>query len=672
MTDVDWSRGSPYSTWLQFTPIDDAQWLTVLRSLQCIVIGPNVGEVVVTELQRGFHQLAGQLLSMASQAPDRGGYIRITCAPERDGRDRYGIRSRQARDRNVVDIVGDTSIGCLYGVFRFLSEIQQRPLSDLKALEDGPSVGLRMLDHWDNLDGTVERGYAGYSLFFRDHKVSYSRQRITDYARMLASIGINAIGINNVNVHEAEAHLLTRRHLPQLRDLAAIFREYGIRLYLSVHYASPMILGGLSTADPRDTAVRLWWKNATAEVYSYIGDLGGFVVKADSEFRPGPFTYGRGHVEGAAPLAEALQPYHGHLIWRCFVYNAEQDWRDRSTDRARAAYDHFAALDGQFSENVILQVKNGPMDFQVREPVSPLLMALESTALNLELQVTQEYTGQQKDLCYLLPQWKEILNFSTESRGALASLSDRLMARAGSGIVGVANVGDDPDWTGHPLAQANLYAFGRLAWNPKLSIEEVTREWTTLTLGNDPTIHAVVTDLLMKSWPTFEAYTAPLGVGWMVNPGHHYGPNVDGYEYSHWGTYHYADHEGVGVDRTVSSGTGYTAQYQKPWNAQYESLTDCPEELLLFFHHVPYTHQLRSGKTVIQHIYDSHFDALTAVDEMMAAWNTLHPLVNGAFFERVQKRLMQQKVNAKEWCDVVTTYFWRKSGIADEKQRVFA
>src|SRR5690606_20931534 len=335
-------------------------------------------------------------------------------------------------------------------------------------------------------------------------------------------------------------------------------------------------------------------------------DFGGFVVKADSENRPGPFTYGRDHADGANMLATALQPYGGLVLWRCFVYDCHQDWRDRSTDRARAAYDHFKPLDGRFMDNVILQIKNGPMDFQVREPVSPLFGAMPNTNAVMEFQITQEYTGQQRHVCYLIPQWKEVLDFDTKVKGDGSTVKEiaagNIHPYKYSGIAAVTNIGDDDNWTGHHLAQANLYGYGRLLWNPELSSEEIAAEWAQLTFSSSTDVQQLLIDFLMESWSIYEKYTSPLGVGWMVTPHYHYGPDIDGYEYSKWGTYHFADNKGIGVNRTVASGTGYTSQYEPEHAARYESLDTCPDELLLFFHHVPYTHVLHSGKTVIQHI----------------------------------------------------------------------
>jgi alpha-glucuronidase len=485
---------------------------------------------------------------------------------------------------------------------------------------------------------------------------------------LLASVGINSIVINNVNVHAKETELIHKK-LPITKQLADIFHGYGIRIFLSINYASPIQSGELDTADPCDLNVIKWWDNVITDIYKEIPNFGGFLVKADSEHRPGPHSYGRDHAQGANMLARILKPYNGLLIWRCFVYNCKQDWRDRTTDRAKAAYDIYKPFDGAFLDNVILQIKNGPMDFQVREPVSPLLGAMPNTSQILELQITQEYTGQQIHLCYLVPQWKEILNFDTYAKGkgsTVKKIIDGSLHNARlHGIAAVVNVGDDFNWTGHYLAQANLYGYGRLAWNPDLSSEEIAREWINLTFGNNFEIQNVLLEMLINSWQIYENYTSPLGIGWMVTPGSHYGPSVDGYEYSPWGTYHRADNTMIGVDRTTASGTGFTGQYYKENKGMYEYLTSCPEELILFFHRLPYTYRLKSGKTLIQHIYDTHFEGAIMAKDMNDAWNSLRGKIDEDRFEHILARLKLQKEHALEWRDVINSYFHRKTGIPD-------
>ncbi|MEN3361598.1 MAG: alpha-glucuronidase [Mycobacteriales bacterium] len=584
-----------------------------------------------------------------------------------------------AGDGRTVAITAATERGLLYGYFHAL-RLGPAVLSEGVQVVQEPAQPIRMVNQWDNMSaghhlGSVGRGYAGDSIFFRDCAVVSDRRRIADYARLLASVGVNALSINNVNVDLAAARLLTDQ-LDDVAAVAGILRRFGISLFLSVSFASPVLLGDLPTADPADPRVAAWWRQTTERVYRAIPDFGGYLVKADSEGEPGPFSYGRDHADGANVLAQALAPFGGTVFWRCFVYDAHQDWRDRKTDRARAAFDTFMPLDGRFADNVVLQVKCGPIDFQVREPVSPLITALRSTNIAVEFQITQEYTGQQIDVCYLAPQWKQTLDFDADPGGngpqrtvaSIVAASARTHGRAG--LCAVSNIGDDANWTGHKLAQANLYAFGRLAWDPGLSSDAVLDEWIRLTFPTSPAgVHAGVRDIQRGSWPAYESYTAPLGVGFMVTPHFHYGPSVDGYEYSRWGTYHFADRDGVGVDRTTTTGSGFTGQYPPAQAQRYEAVETCPDELLLFFHHVPYTHVLHSGKTVIQHIYDSHFAGWDWVAATLDAWRGLAGRIDEVAFQNVLERLERQLDSAREWRDQVNTYFWRKSGIPDAHGR---
>ncbi|MDX3099371.1 alpha-glucuronidase [Nonomuraea angiospora] len=610
--------------------------------------------------------LAGTVREEVAQAAARhGGGVTdggpsdlVLTLSEAEGEDGYAISRRDG----VTTVAGGDPAGLLYGFFHVVRLGEAAFEGERPVEHHRPAMRRRMLDHWDNIDvhpvmGQVERGYSGGSIFWADGALRPDLTRVRAYARLLAASGVNAVAINNVNVHATEAHLLTDR-LGEVAAIAAEFRPYGIRVHLSVNFASPIALGGLSTADPLDADVRRWWAETTEQVYATIPDFGGYVVKADSEGQPGPFAYGRTHADGANMLAEALAPFGGVVHWRAFVYNHRQDWRDRSTDRARAAHDHFAPLDGRFAGNAILQVKHGPMDFQTREPVSPVILEMRGTRLAVELQVTQEYTGQQRHVCYLAPMWSEILAFEN-------------VAEAGD-LVAVSNAGDDRFWTGHPLAQANLYAFGRLAWDPALDPAAVLDEWIDLTFAQPGeslrrTLHA----MMDGSWRTYERYTAPLGVGFMVRPGHHYGPDVDGYEYTPWGTYHFADRDGVGVDRTRATGTGFTGQYPQPWSDVYESLERCPDELLLFFHHVPYGHVLHSGSTVIQHIYDTHFAGAEEAAETRLHWEKLAGTgaVDPDLYARVKERLDEQVRCAEEWRDQINAYFFRKSGVPDAHGR---
>nr|MBP3598221.1 alpha-glucuronidase [Eubacterium sp.] len=575
------------------------------------------------------------------------------------------------QEEDSIIISGKSAEALLQGVFTFLRMVALDQIDEKMPYTCTPVMPLRMMNHWDDMDGSIERGYSGRSFFYDDYEILYN-ERTEMYARMMASIGTNAIVINNVNVHEKETYLITDVYLQQVKQYTDLFAKYGIKLFMSVNFAAPMELGDIPVSDPLNPDVIQWWEKAVKHVYEVIPNFGGFLVKADSEGRPGPFTYGRTHADGANMLAKALAPHGGIVVWRCFVYNCGQDWRDRKTDRARAAYDHFMELDGTFDDNVILQIKNGPMDFQVREPVSPLFGGLKKTNMMLEVQIAQEYTGQQIDLCYLIPMWKEILAFDTyaDDEGTTVEkiVSGQSYGQSVCGMAGVINTGDDENWTGNDLAAANLYGFGRLSMEPSLTAEEIAEEWSKLSLSKEKEVTDVVVPMLCNSWSTYEKYNAPLGIGWMVTPHYHYGPDIDGYEYDRWGTYHRADLHGIGVDRT-EAGTGYVTQYNEPWRSIYAKKETCPEELLLFFHYVPYTYVLKTGKTLIQHIYDTHFEGVEEVEEMQKQWTSLNGKISDRAFECVTERLARQLENAKEWRDRVNTYFYRKCGIADEKNR---
>lgn len=582
--------------------------------------------------------------------------------------DGYLLRSHNG----TVTIEAKTEPGILYGTFELIRMLQRQEPTDCLNKLYNPIIPLRMMNHWDNMDGSIERGYSGQSFFYKDYEILYN-ERTEMYVRLMASIGINGIVINNVNVHENETYLITDRYLQDVKRYADLFARYGIKLYLTVNFAAPMQLSDIPVSDPLDERVIKWWEQTTSHVYEIIPELGGFLVKADSEGRPGPFTYGRTQADGANMLAKALQPYNGLLIWRCFVYNCGQDWRDKKTDRAKAAYDHFMDLDGTFEENVILQIKNGPIDFQVREPVSPLFGGLSKTNAMLEVQIAQEYTGQQIDVCYLIPMWKEVLGFNTFAGGKDVTVLDVIDGKAYAnhnvGMAGVINTGDDYNWTGNDLAAANLYGYGRLVFCPEMSAEDIAKEWIALTFGTgNKLVEQTILNILMQSWPIYEKYTAPLGIGFMVTPHYHYGPDIDGYEYDRWGTYHRADCHGLGVDRTVN-GTGYVKQYNEPLCSLYNNRETCPEELLLFFHYVRYDEMLSSGKTLLQHIYDTHFEGVEELEVLMAEWYQLKGEIAEDVFERVAERFKRQLKNAIEWRDRVNTYFYRKSGIPDEKGR---
>lgn len=602
------------------------------------------------------------------------------------------VKQQVNSNKNKISIKAVSEKGILYGVFSLLRIIQQNGDLDSEIL-DNPKQNIRMINHWDNIDGTIERGYAGSSIFFEaernkditkdimnllgnsaefevirkamndKYNITSDLGRVKDYARMLASIGINSIVLNNTNVHFEETELITSR-INIVRTLADQFFRYGTRVYLSANFAAPITLRELNTCDPLNPEVIKWWEEKIKALYSEVPHLGGFMVKADSEGREGPFTYGRNHAEGANMFARILKKYKGNLIWRCFVYNCKQDWRDINTDRAKAAYECFKELDGQFLDNVYLQIKNGPMDFQVREPISPLFGVMENTNKLLELQITQEYTGQQKHVCFLVPWWKEILDFNTYAKSDKQLVKERV-----AGIAAVANVGSDNNWTGNFLAQANLYGYGRLIWDNDLTSEKIAREWIILTLGNGENVYKNISYILLNSWNAYEKYTAPLGIGWMVTPANHYGPDVDGYEYSPWGTYNRADHKGIGIDRTIETGTGYVKQYNEPLCSLYNNKESCPDELKLFFHHLPYDFILNNGKTIIQFIYNTHFEGGEEVVRFIEKWKELKGIIPDDIFNETLELLYIQNASTKEWRDIINAYFHRISGIEDASCR---
>ena len=586
--------------------------------------------------------------------------------------DGYWITRAKVHGFECLLITSNDERGVLYGVFGVLRKIAQgQSLARIDGIEQ-PAARIRWIDQWDNLDGSVERGYGGRSIFFEGGKVREDLTRAGQYARLLASIGITTCTVNNVN---AAPGVLRDSFIPQLGRIADQFRPWGVQLSLSVDLSTPKVISGLDTFDPLDERVAEWWRTKVDEIYRQIPDFAGFVVKADSEGRSGPSAYGRSHADAANMIARALNPHGGVVFYRAFVYNHHLDWRNRKNDRAKAAYDNFHPLDGKFDRNVIIQIKNGPIDFQVREPVSPLFGDLESTNKAIELQITQEYMGQQKQLCFLVPMWKEVLDFDMRVGGAQTPVKE-IFARGDSfppfsGFVGVANAGLDENWMGSALALANLYGFGRLAWNPNLSSEQIVDEWTRLTFGNDPLVVQTIAKLQLDSWPVYESYTGPLGAGTLTNiTGNHYDPGPESSEENGWGQWHRGDHQGIGMDRTMATGTGYIGQYPPDVQKMYESLSACPDSLLLFFHHVAWTYVLHSGKTVIQHIYDSHYEGAERAHDFIARWQTLAGHMDDVRYRDILARFEFQAGEAVKWRDVICDWAYRMSGIPDQKGRV--
>jgi alpha-glucuronidase len=601
--------------------------------------------------------------------------------------DGYWLKSTKIHGSQCLIITASTDRGVLYGVFALLSRIARTESledtdiakPDITKLDEvqNPYAPIRWVNQWDNLDGRIERGYGGPSIFFADGKVRADLTRASQYARLLASIGINGCAINNVN---AAPGVLEDSFIAQVSRVADVFRPWGVQLSLAVDLGSPKLIGGLDTFDPLDPRVADWWRKKVNEIYRRIPDFAGFVVKADSEGRLGPSTYGRTHADAANVIARALKPHGGVVFYRAFVYNHHLDWQDLKNDRAKAAYDNFHPLDGAFDDNAIVQIKNGPIDFQVREPASPLFAGLRRTNEAIELQITQEYTGQQRQLCFLVPMWKEVLDFDMHVDANIAEASPtpvkslvagRVFHRPVGGLIGVANVGMGATWLGSPLAMANLYGFGRLAWDPTLTAEQIIDEWTHLTFGSDPLVVKTITAMQLNSWHVYESYTGPLGAGTLTNIlGNHYDPGPESSEENGWGQWHRADHAGIGMDRTVATGTGFIGQYPPAVQELYESLPRCPDNLLLFFHHVPYTYILHSGKTVIQHIYDSHYAGADRARDFVSQWKTLEGHVDNERYRDILARFDYQAAEAIVWRDAICNWIYKLSSVPDEKGRV--
>ena len=537
-----------------------------------------------------------------------------------------------------IELTASTSNGLLYAAFDLL---RMQQLGDIRSKEEHPAFDLRLINHWDNLDGSVERGYAGKSIFY-----PALSDRMADYARANASLGINGIVINNVN---ASPKMLSDEWLEKVCVINSYLERYGIRTYLSINFASPMALGGLPTADPLDPQVRQWWREKVDAIYRLMPNFGGFLVKANSEGQPGPGDYQRSHADGANMLAEALQPHGGIVMWRCFVYGANH----KGEDRVKQAVSEFQPLDGQFLPNVILQTKNGPLDFQPREPYSPVFDQITKTPNMVELQITQEYLGQSRHLVYLAPMWKEFFSFVSPQRLR--------------GIAGVANVGLDDNWCGHHFSQANWYAFGRLAWNPGLSAEAIAREWLKLTFTRDEAFVNPMTEVMMASREACVDYMMPLGLHHIFQFDHHYGPDPGGFKPDYpleWCPvyYHQADSLGVGFNRS-STGTNATSQYREPYRSQYDDLSTCPENLLLWFHHVPWGYKMKSGRTLWEELC-AHYDrGVAEVDRFHEVWQQMRPLVlladkdDSRRWQEVEDRLQHQQQNAREWRQTCLDYF---------------
>ncbi len=676
-----------YDAWLRYAPIDDPNVRQLYDHLPAAIVALDDSLVLKSaqqEIERGIRGMLGRTLRTRSELPNEPAILLGTLAsvrraapdlllPETLPTDGYLLKTTAAEGHAVILITASNDRGVLYGAFALLKKIALHESLDSINEQQAPYAPIRWTNEWDNLDGSIERGYGGRSIFFDNGNVVPDLSRAGDYARLLSSLGIDGCTVNNVN---ANPRILTTEFLPQLARIADAFRPWGVRLSVAVDFSSPKTIGHLDSFDPLDPKVAAWWKQKADEVYRAIPDLGGFLLKADSEGRVGPSVYGRTHADAANVIARALKPHGGVLIYRGFVYNHHLDWRNPKNDRALAAYDNFAKLDGQFDGNVIVQIKYGPIDFQVREPVSPLFGALKRTNQTLELQVTQEYTGQQRQLCFLLPMWKDILDFNLHANGSeptpvKAIVSGKTFDRPTGGFVGVVNVGRDSNWVGYDLAMANLYAFGRIAWNPDLDSRQIVEEWTRLTFGDDARVVNTIDAMELRSWRVYENYTGPLGVGTLTDILHsHYGPGIESAERNGWGQWIRADENGIGMDRTVATGTGFIGQYSPAVASLYESLKTCPDKLLLFFHHVSYKYVLHSGNTVIQYVYDSHYDGAAEAQTFPEEWKRLHGRLDEERYQAVLKKLEYQAGAAIVWRDAVCNWFFGESHIPDASGRV--
>lgn len=557
---------------------------------------------------------------------------------------------------NRIKVIAHEPVGLLYAAYHLLQlQATNQPVSNLN-IEEIPSFDIRILNHWDNLDRTVERGYAGYSLWKWDELPGVISPRYEEYARANASIGINAVVINNVN---ASPQILSSEYVIKLKSLADIFRRYGIKVYLSVNFSSPKILGGTKDSDPLNPEVILWWKNKVKEIYQIIPDFGGFLVKANSEGQPGPQDYGRTHADGANMLADALKAYHGVIMWRAFVYNPS------SEDRAKQAYQEFVPLDGAFRDNVIIQIKNGPIDFQPREPFNPLFGALRKSNEMVEFQITQEYLGFANHLAYLAPLFKETLDSDTYADGkgsTVAKLTDGTLRPARkTAIAAVANIGEDRNWTGHHFGQANWFAFGRLAWNHELSSEQIAEEWISMTFSTDKKFIDPVKKMMMGSRETVVNYMMPLGLHHIFAFDHHYGPEPWGDQeggrpdWMPW-YYHHADTVGLGFDRT-SNGSNAISQYRPPIQEVFGDIQLCPDQYLLWFHHVPWSYTMKSGRSMWDELCYKYDAGVQKVRTMQQAWDRLEGQVDQQRFVEVQSKLKIQSRDAVWWKDACLLYF---------------
>lgn len=653
------AAGDGYDLWLRYRPVEPPLRERYAQFASGIVIEGNSPTVNAAgaELRRGFEAMLGRPLQRVREVrkgailvgtPNASALVRRLALPlEGIGREGFLIRSVTLDGKRATVVAANNDIGLLYGAFALLRLVQSRQPVEKLDVREAPAFPLRLLNHWDNLDRTVERGYSGFSIWDWHKLPDWVDPRYIDYARANASIGINGTVLTNVN---ADAQVLTPHYLRKVAALADVFRPWGIRVYLTARFSAPIEIGGLRTADPLDPAVVAWWRAKADEVYRHIPDFGGFLVKANSEGQPGPQDYKRTHADGANMLADALAPHGGTVMWRAFVYTANP-----REDRASQAYDEFRPLDGKFRPNVIVQVKNGPIDFQPREPFHPLFGQMPKTPVMLEAQVTKEYLGFATHLAYLGTMWEEVLDADTCSPRCGTPVAATI-----GGIAGVANVGTDRNWSGSHFDQANWYALGRLAWNPRLGAREIAEEWARMTWSNRAAVLEPVVVMLMQSREAVVEYMTPLGLHHLMASGHHYGPGpwVDDLERPDWNPvyYHRASREGIGFDRTAS-GSNAVADYAPPVARRFGDLGQVPDEYLLWFHHVPWDRRLRSGRSLWEELVGRYDRGVAKVRSMRRTWAGLAGEVDAERHEEVAAFLRIQEAEAQWWRDASIAYF---------------
>jgi alpha-glucuronidase len=644
-----------YELWLRYAPLE-GEALERMQEFNPLILSvslqdPDAIETTAgLELARGLDSLVGRYPESADESDST---IGLSC---RDGSrgvtGHYAVKAVRRGSSTSLTVSAAEPLGCLYGAFALLRELSRGSDPHTIDIASAPAMPLRMLNHWDNPDGHVERGYSGRSIFDWWRLPEYLDQRMIDYARANASIGINGVVVNNVN---ASPLFLTGRYLPKLTRLADAWRPYGIRLYISARFSAPREIGGLDMADPLDPRVQAWWHAKADEIYAAIPDFGGFLVKANSEGQPGPHDYGRTHADGANMLARAIGT-RGSVIWRAFVYSEED-----ATDRHKQAYAQLVPLDGQFDDNVIVQVKNGPIDFQPREPFHPMFGAMPKTRLMLEAQITKEYLGFSTHLAYLAPMWKEVLAADTGRGGTVAQVI------APTGMAGVANVGSDRNWSGSHMDQANWYAFGRLAWDPSLTSEQIGREWAAQTFNRDGTFLATLVPVMFHSHQAVVDYMTPLGLAHQMDTGHHYGPGpwVCDLARPEWNPcyYHRADRQGIGFDRTAS-GSNALEQYAPSIAAQWRDPATMDEDYLLWFHHLPWDFRTRTGLTLWDEMVRRYDQGVTWTHDAAATWNGLARYVDAERHRDVAEYLAIQAREARWWRDASLAYWMSLNGLS--------